>query len=126
GLRAFLLVERLRTPALRVTGAAEEAAIAVPAHDHRLAALGAVHLLVTGHDLADDLLAPARALVQALLERSPEVLQYAAPFEFAFLDAIELGLHPAREVHGERFGECTNEEASHGLTEWCRLEALLL
>src|SRR5690606_908354 len=49
------LVQRLRVPALGVARAAEEAAVAVPADDHRPAALGAVDLLVAGYDLADDL-----------------------------------------------------------------------
>src|SRR5690606_16020735 len=106
-------------------GAAEEAAVAAPAHDERPAALGALGGL-RRDDLAQHLVAALLALLERLLERAVELAEHLAPVQVALLDAVQLALHLAGEAHVEEVREQAHEELRHRLTQRRGVEALLL
>src|SRR5690606_22149065 len=88
------LIERARALALRIAGAAQEATILVPAHQHRAAA-DVARLTLGREDLLDDRVGGGLALLEPFAERTVEAPQQRTPLDLALLDPVELAFHAA-------------------------------
>src|SRR5712691_11799710 len=121
---AVLLDEVLGVLAVRIAGAGQEPPHADHLDDHGLAALlaceicGLLLALHVAHVLIGDL--------EALLEGLVELVEHLHPLHLAFLDLVELVLHPGGELDVEDARERVDQELVDDLAQVGGEEAVLL
>ncbi len=117
-------VERARALALRIAGAAEEPAVAIPPNQHGTTALVA-RLPLGGEDLLDDLVGVRLTFLDPVHEAWIEITQQLAPISGSVLDLVELAFHPAREVYVEDVGQHSHQQLRDDFTKVRRMEPSL-